>query len=86
MLPCNLEIVLFLKMNFHRWNAMSVQKVMTKFEKGHYKYADNVLGYHGHVDIGQAEEVAEEELVGDDADVMELDADSQSGNEEVFDV
>lgn len=39
MLPCNLEIVLFLKMNRHRWNAWTVQQVMTKYEEGHYGYS-----------------------------------------------
>lgn len=68
MLPCNMEIVLFLKMNRHRWNAWSVQKVMTKFEKGHYKYAENVLPYHMRVQGGDPDD-----QVDVDDDVEEAD-------------
>ena len=79
-LPCNLEIVLFLKMNSHRWDAMSVQRVMTTFQKGHYKYADNVLGYHGHNNFHEDTEEEEAGVTVTENEVMEIESESEEND------
>ena len=42
MLPVNLEITMFLKLNFHLWDAKTVHLVLTRLQDGYYEYADDV--------------------------------------------